>query len=1216
MATEQLILPVGTTTQSRPGGIEQSGGMGGSGETAEAILAIDGMTCASCVRRVEKALAKVPGVESAAVNLATEKATVRFATAAAGPADLREAVKKAGYDVRGDVQIETKARSSAQAAAISTPASPVARPTKQVTGNTAPLPPLPTSVGAIVAPAPATTSMLVATAASVATVAAVVPMGATGTLPKPAAQAAAQEPVDEDRLRRQRELTIIRRKFICSLIAGFSIMGLMFLPVQWPWPHTIELFGTTFSTLFLIAFALSTPIQFWAASQFYNGAWRAARHFSTNMNTLIAVGTSAAYLYSVFVTFFPDFVRTLSLPSDVYYDTSTVIIGLILLGRFLEARAKGQTSEAIKKLMGMAPRTARVIRDDVEIDLPIEQVVTGDVLRVRPGDKVPVDGEVLDGRSAIDESMLTGESLPVDKESGSQVIGATINKSGTFTMRATKVGKDTALAQIVKLVEEAQGSKAPIQRLADQISSYFVPVVLVLAALSFSVWYFFGPEPHFTFAFLTLISVLIIACPCSLGLATPTAIMVGTGKGAEHGVLIRGGEALENAYKINAIVLDKTGTLTRGKPSVTDVLTADGVDSQDLLRWVASAERGSEHPLGEAIVTRANETGVGLSPVTDFQSITGHGITGIVEGHTLLIGNTRLLTSYNVALNGLSEQAGALALHGKTPMHVAVDDKYAGVIAVADTLKPESAEAVRELQALGLEVWMLTGDNEATARTIAAQVGITNIMAEVLPDQKAAKVKELQSRGKRVAMVGDGVNDAPALAQADLGIAIGTGADVAMEASDITLVGGDVRGVVTAIALSRRTIGTIRQNLFWAFFYNVILIPVAMGVLYPLFGLLLNPIMAAAAMAMSSVSVVTNSLRLRGFKAPKSAQEILHPPLRRKLADVGYLLAIGLVAIAIGVASLYLFRPTPAMGMGAGGSAGTSQAATNNSTAVAASGQLDDMSNGSNGSAGSGVPQAGTGNGAPSDTSKTASAENMGTIQGGSLRINLNSGGQVAAGVPSLLSFTVIDPKTGKAVPSSGDPTADGETAPAPMHLFITDRELSYFDEVHPQPSGKVGEYTVEYSFPASGDYVLYSELAVAGAAHDIGRFELKVGGQKAAQLTPDMLSKKSEGYSIDLQPLGTVSASQPTRFIAVIGSDGNARSDVDLQSLVGKAAHLIVLDESAGSFAHIDATVQDIGFGPSAGFEHRFERRGLYKVWLRFTAEQTVQVEWVVEVK
>ncbi|MBF6614902.1 MAG: heavy metal translocating P-type ATPase, partial [Chloroflexi bacterium] len=599
----------------------------------------------------------------------------------------------------------------------------------------------------------------------------------------------AQGPVDEDAERRRLELVTVRRKFVVSIIAGLLIMAGMLVPLQWPALRTLLSIQwlPNLDTRFLLMFLLATPIQFWAGKQFYKGAWMAARHLSTNMNTLIAVGTSAAYLYSVFVTFFPDVVRNLSLPPDVYYDTSTIIIGLILMGRYLEAQARGQTSEAIKKLMGLAPRTARVIRDNQELDLPVELVEVGDVVRVRPGDKVPVDGVVIEGSSVVDESMLTGESLPVDKEAGSQAIGATLNKTGSFLMRATRVGRDTALAQIVKLVEDAQGSKAPIQRLADQIASYFVPVVLTLAALSFAAWYFFGPEPRFTFAFITMISVLIIACPCALGLATPTAIMVGTGKGAEYGVLIRGGEALEGAYKVNAIVLDKTGTLTRGKPAVTDMLVAPDFDGHDLLRWVASAEQGSEHPLGEAIVNKAAEARLNLSTATGFQAVAGHGITATVENHNLLVGNGLLLSQHGINLNGLGDKAATYAASGKTPMYVAVDGKPAGLLMVADTLKPESAEAVRELQALGLEVWMLTGDNEATARAVAAQVGITNIMAEVLPHQKAEKVKELQSQGKVVAMVGDGINDAPALVQADLGIAIGTGADVAMEASDITL---------------------------------------------------------------------------------------------------------------------------------------------------------------------------------------------------------------------------------------------------------------------------------------------------------------------------------------------------------------------------------------------------------------------------------------------
>jgi Cu+-exporting ATPase len=529
---------------------------------------------------------------------------------------------------------------------------------------------------------------------------------------------------------------------------------------------------------------------------------------------------------------------------------------------------------------------------------------------MRPGERIPVDGMVAEGEVAIDESMLTGESLPVEKGPGAVVIGATLNRTGSFTFRATRVGKDTMLAQIVRLVQEAQGSKAPIQRLADEISSYFVPAVMALAALTFLIWFVLGPEPKFTPALVAFISVLIIACPCALGLATPTAIMVGTGKGAEYGVLIRGGEALETAHKVNTIVLDKTGTLTRGKPAVTDVLPLAGWTEADLLRLAASAERGSEHPLAEAIVTRAGDDGLALAPAQDFDAVPGHGLRATVEGRALLLGNARLLTTQGVTVSAAMEaDATRLAGEGKTPIFLAVDGQAAGVIAVADTLKPESAEAVAEMQALGLDVWMLTGDNAATAQAVAGQVGITHVMAEVLPGEKSAKVEALQAEGRKVAMVGDGINDAPALARADLGMAIGTGTDVAMEASDITLVRGDLRGVVTALALSRRTVGTIRQNLFWAFFYNVILIPVAAGALMPLFGVQLNPIMAAAAMALSSVSVVTNSLRLRGFRPPASATEILHPSLRSRVGEWSYLLAIGAVSLAVGAFSLFSFRP-------------------------------------------------------------------------------------------------------------------------------------------------------------------------------------------------------------------------------------------------------------------------------------------------------------------
>jgi len=619
---------------------------------------------------------------------------------------------------------------------------------------------------------------------------------------------------------------------------------------------------------FFIQFLLATPVQFWAGWQFYVGFWKAARHKTSDMNTLIAVGTSAAYLYSLIVTFGSHLIMVKGLMVDVYFDTSAAIIVLILLGRFLEARAKGKTSEAIKKLIGLQPKTARVIRNGNEMDIPVADVFPGDVVVVRPGEKIPVDGTVKEGYSSVDESMVTGESLPVEKKTGDRVIGATINKTGTFKFEATKVGKDTVLAQIIRLVQEAQGSKPPIARMVDVIASYFVPIVILIAIVTFIVWYLFGPHPALTYALLNFVAVLIIACPCALGLATPTSIMVGTGKGAENGILIRGAEALETAHQLTTIVLDKTGTLTKGEPSVTDIIESEKFSKEEILTLAASAEKGSEHPLGEAIVNKAKIENLGLLDPKDFQAIAGYGIEATIDSRKILLGNLKLMEERKVFLNGFLEKAEHLSSEGKTPMFLAVDGEAAGIIAVADTLKENSKEAVEALHRMGLEVVMLTGDNQRTAKAIARQIGIDRVLAEVLPEMKAEEVRRLQGKGKKVGMVGDGINDAPALAQADVGIAIGTGTDVAMESSDITLIGGDLRRIVTAIALSKATIRNIRQNLFWAFAYNTILIPVAAGILFPFFGILLNPIFAAGAMAFSSVTVVTNALRLRKFKSP------------------------------------------------------------------------------------------------------------------------------------------------------------------------------------------------------------------------------------------------------------------------------------------------------------------------------------------------------------
>jgi Cu+-exporting ATPase len=663
--------------------------------------------------------------------------------------------------------------------------------------------------------------------------------------------------IDEDfeRKAREKEYKNLRRKFFIGL--AFSVV--IFIgssPHFFPWIPSLL-------NNYVLLWALTTPVQFWIGGQFYRGAWGAFKHRNADMNTLIAVGTSAAYLYSVAATVVPSFFKAGGLMPDVYFDTSAVIITLILFGRMLEARAKGQTSEAIKKLIGLQPKTARVIREGREMDIPVKDVAVGDIVVVRPGEKIPVDGIVTKGKSAVDESMITGESMPVKKENGAEVIGATINKTGSFEFQATKVGKNTALAQIIRLVQEAQGSKAPIQRLADVIAGYFVPIVISIAILTFVAWFDFGPKPALTFALLNFVAVMIIACPCALGLATPTAVMVGTGKGAENGILIKGGESLETAHKVTTIVFDKTGTLTKGEPDVTNVIGFAPFSEDDVLKFAAAAEKSSEHPLGEAIVRKARESAFILPEAKNFRALEGLGIEAEIDDRRVLIGNEKLMEQRGIVSSPLFEKARALSLEAKTPVFLSIDGQPAGLLAIADPLKDDSPMAVERLKKLGLDVIMLTGDNRRTAEAIARKAGIERVIPELMPADKVEEIKRLQEAGKKVAMVGDGINDAPALAQADIGIAIGSGTDVAMEAADITLIKEDLNGVANAIELSQRTIRTIKQNLFWAFIYNTIGIPVAAGVLFPFFGVLLNPILASAAMAFSSVSVVSNSLRLR-----------------------------------------------------------------------------------------------------------------------------------------------------------------------------------------------------------------------------------------------------------------------------------------------------------------------------------------------------------------
>jgi Cu+-exporting ATPase len=661
-----------------------------------------------------------------------------------------------------------------------------------------------------------------------------------------------------------------------SLMARFWFAAIISIPVvltAYPQfvPGLQDLPMSTIRLIWAVDALLTLPVLLWAGRGFFVGAVAAFRHRTADMNTLIALGAAVAWLYSTATLTWPEVFPQGT--AEPFFDVVAVVIALVVLGSALELRAKGKASEAIKKLLGLQAKTARVLRSSIELDIPVDEVLVGDIVVVRPGERLPVDGIVLDGSSAVDESMITGESLPVSKKAGDEVIGATINKTGAFRFRATKVGKDTALAQIVRLVQEAQGSKAPIARLVDVVSSYFVPAVMILSVVTFLLWFNLGPQPQIVYALVTSITVLIIACPCALGLATPMSLMVGIGKGAEHGILIRSGEALQTAQELNTVVLDKTGTITKGEPELTDVVLAvTWQEGEDVfLRLAASVERSSEHPLAQAIVTGATSRGVPLTDAQQFVAVPGYGVRAVVDGRHLVLGNLKFMQREDVWLGELEHQAQRLADDGKTPMYVAVDRRAAGVVAVADTVKSDSRDAIAALQSMGLEVVMITGDNMRTATAIAKQVGIERVLAEVLPEDKANNVHMLQAEGKKVAMVGDGINDAPALVQADVGLAIGTGTDVAIEASDITLIRGSLWGVVTAIEVSKATMRNVKENLFGAFVYNTLGIPVAMGVLYPLFGVLLNPLIAGAAMAFSSVTVVSNANRLRSFRPQHSS---------------------------------------------------------------------------------------------------------------------------------------------------------------------------------------------------------------------------------------------------------------------------------------------------------------------------------------------------------
>lgn len=795
----------------------------------EQTFEITGMTCAACATRIEKGLNKMQGVENATVNLALEKATVKYRDGELSPMEIKEKVEGLGYGI-----VTEKLELDISGMTCAACATRIEKGLNKMTGVNK-----------------ATVNLALENATIEYNPASIVPDELIGKISKLGYEATRKESKQVTVNQKEAEFERQKRKFIFSMILSLPLLWAMVGHFSFTsFIYVPDLFMNPW-----VQMALATPVQFLVGKQFYIGAYKALKNKSANMDVLVALGTSAAYFYSVYLSF--ESLGHFGHPVGLYFETSAILITLIILGKLFETKAKGKSSEAIKKLMGLQAKTAVVIRDGEQMEIPLEEVLTGEVLLVKPGEKIPVDGEIIEGQSAVDESMLTGESIPVDKQAGDTVIGATINKNGFLKLKATKVGKETALAQIIKVVEEAQGSKAPIQRLADHISGIFVPIVVGLALLTFFVWYFAITPGDFAESLEKLIAVLVIACPCALGLATPTSIMAGSGRAAEYGILFKGGEHLEMTHKIDTILLDKTGTVTNGKPVLTDIVTE--WEEEELLSLVGAAESKSEHPLAEAIVKGITDRGIVLPETADFEAIPGYGIRANVDGNDLLVGTRRLMDRYRINVGKILPRMKELEAQGKTAMLISVNGKYAGLLAVADTIKQTSKAAIKRLKQMNLDVIMITGDNQQTAEAIGRQAGIDHIIAEVLPDGKADAVKKLQQQGKKVAMVGDGINDAPALALADIGMAIGTGTDIAMEAADITLIRGDLQAIADSILISRKTITNIKQNLFWAFGYNTLGIPIAaIG--------LLAPWLAGAAMAFSSVSVVLNALRLQRLK--------------------------------------------------------------------------------------------------------------------------------------------------------------------------------------------------------------------------------------------------------------------------------------------------------------------------------------------------------------
>jgi Cu+-exporting ATPase len=1069
----------------------------GAPNSETCTLDVGGMTCASCVGRIEKALLKLDGVADARVNLATEVASITYDPDLVRLDDLTGAVVKAGYSATPRHQAAT-------------------------TGG--------------------------------------------GTSGEPGAQSASSGDGAGEGEARDRELSRMKRKWQTALAVGLGLMGLMYVP----------LYIDTMDWLMPVIFVVATAVQWWAGKDIYASAWAAAKHRTTNMTTLVALGTGVAWGYSTFITLWPALAEQAGLPLHVYYETSLIIVALVLAGKWMEGRAKKATAAAVTALVGLAPKTARVVRDGVEVDAPVEDVVVGDVIRIRPGEKIPVDGVVVSGTTAVDESMLTGESLPVDKMAGDPVIGATLNTTGSVQIQVTAVGDDTALAQIIRLVEDAQGSKVPMQRLADKVSSVFVPAVILSALATAVAWAAFGPgTENLTMAITTSIAVLIIACPCALGLATPTAVMVGTGRAAELGILISNGEALEQARRLTAVVLDKTGTITEGKPALTAIHTTDAFDLDRVLALVAAAESGSEHPIAQAITAHAHTAGLTVPPLDAFDAVPGHGLDAHVDGRRVRVGNRAMMQRAGIGQDPeMTATADAAAGRGETPMYVAIDDRLAAVVTVADTVKAESREAIAQLEALGLEVWMITGDNAATAHAVAAQVDIAHVMADVLPADKAAAVARLQEQGHVVAMAGDGINDAGALAQADLGVAIGTGADVAIAASDITLIGGDLRGIVSAIALSRRTVTTMKQGLAFAFAYNILLIPVAAGALYWWNELLLDPVLASAAMAMSSVSVLSNALRLRRFRRPETVAEILHPPVKQRVGQYAYLVAVAAVALTIG-ATL---------------------------TAVS---RMDFAERGMNGTLAwmqtTGMPMR-----PAMSTMMTAEVPPAEAAEAG-FDVQLHVPDTTRPGVPTTVTATMVDAETGEPIT---DVTRSHE---AWMHFIATREDLGTFAHVHPEPTGRAGELQVEVTFPTAGTYVVNTEFRQQGEMADVHQRQLVTIAGDAPQpviLAAGPRTVVVDGVEVELGGEAVVGEPSDLHFEF---SDATTGEPVDdLQPFLAAAGHVVVMKADAKTFAHEHADVEDARgrpvfalpgqtFGPELDVHAEFDTPGVYQLWGQF---------------